>query len=77
MQKTQDKKHPVPVIDCPSCGKKNSPLTTVGPFIKKGKPDIYVSGCSNCDRVPLGESEIKGYISIEELEAMGWSKEKP
>jgi len=75
MQKKLDREHPIPVMDC-LCGEKDTPLTSTGPFVKKGKPEIYIWSCPACGRVPLDDSDIKGYISIEELEARGWKKGK-
>lgn len=65
----------IPIIDCPGCGEKDIPLSTKGPFKKKGYPDIYVSFCPNCDRVPIDESEIKRYVSIKELKEMGYTQD--
>jgi len=74
MKAKPDKQHHIPIIDCLGCGKKNMPLSTKGPFIKKGFPEIWISYCPNCERVPFDESEIKGYVSVAELEAMGWTR---
>jgi len=69
-----DRTHYIPMMDCPGCGEKDTPLSFKGPFVKKGSPEIWVSFCPKCERVPLDESEIKGYVSEEELQRMGWSK---
>jgi len=81
--KTQpDDEHFIPIMDCLECGEKDVPLSTVGPWVhpdrfdEEGKPiEIWISSCPKCDRVPLDESEIKGYVSMEELEEMGWKRE--
>lgn len=74
MRKRPTKTHFIPIIDC-SCGKKDMPLSHRGTFTKPGLPDIEVWACPACDRVPLSEARIKGYASIAELKAMGWSEE--
>lgn len=77
MKKQPDKKHNIPIWDCPHCGEKDCPISTKGPWtnplLPKGR-EIYISYCSNCEMVPYDESQIKGYISIKELEAMGFTK---
>ena len=73
MRKKYSKDYFIPVMDC-SCGKKDVILSTKGPWCKEGLEDVNISFCPYCDRVPYDESEIKGYISIKELEAMGYTQ---
>lgn len=83
MRKEKSKKHFIPIIDCLGCGHKDVPLSTIGPFIPRDDKlqeiqeagralEIWISYCPVCDRVPLDESEIKGYVSLRELKQMGW-----
>ena len=74
MQKTMDSVHLIPVADCQSCGEKDVPLSTIGPFAKEGMDDIWMWFCPKCDTIPDDESHIKGYISVEELASMGYTK---
>lgn len=68
----------IPVIDCPICGEKDAPLAYEATMTKKGKPNIIVWSCAHCGKVPnLGEDiEVKKYVSIKELEELGWKQEK-
>ena len=76
MRKEPDDEHYVPAWDCPRCGEKDTPLTSSGPWVKRNEDgsvdEIYVWSCPNCDLAALDESQIKGYASLAELEAMGW-----
>ena len=77
MRKRPTETHFVPIMDCP-CGKKNVPLSTLGPLVKDidGKRiEINIWHCPFCERIPEYKKEIKGYASLEELKAMGWSEE--
>jgi len=67
----------VPVIDCPECGAKDSPMSYEGTYTKKGHPDIVLWTCSACGKVAniTHDIIIKRWITAEELEAMGYSKE--
>ena len=74
MKEKPDIGHYIPIMDFSACGEKDMPLSFKGPFVKNDFPEIGVSICPKCDRVPLDESEIKDYASEEELQSMGWSK---
>ena len=89
MKSEPDKKHFIPIIDCPDCGARDTPLSTKGPFVpgkksplygkkdEEGNPiEIWISFCPCCDRVPYDESEIKGYASKAEIEEMGYREAK-
>ena len=75
MQPQPDDTYFVPIIDCP-CGQRG-PASTAGPYCKDGCEDIYISYCPACERAVLDEDEIVGYVSIEELKAMGWDEAEP
>lgn len=77
MRKKPTKESYVPVIHC-DCGYKG-PLSCVGPFVHKSKKidPIYIWFCPNCDRVPVDDDEIKGYMSIKEMKNQGWKKVRP
>lgn len=70
----------IPVIDCPICGAKDAPLSFEAEFQhkEKGRPSIIIWSCSNCGKVPnvAGDMKIKRYISINDSELMGYTKEK-
>lgn len=68
----------IPIVDCPSCGAKDVPLSFEGEFTKKGRPDVVVYTCSNCNKVPnvAEDLKVKRYISIKELEELGWKQDK-
>ncbi len=67
----------IPIIDCPICHTKDVPLSHVA-AMTKGKKTVEIWECSNCGKVPnIGEDiKVKRYISVNELLAMGFSKEK-
>lgn len=75
MKDKPDEEHFIPLIDCPECGAKDQPASHSGPWVK-GKKEVHIWSCPNCDAVLNLENDLKpkGWISIRELEAMGWSK---
>lgn len=78
MRTIPDDEHYVPIWDCPGCGEKDTPLTSSGPWVKTlpdgTEDEIYIWSCPECGLVALDESQIKGYASLAELEAMGWQQ---
>jgi uncharacterized Zn finger protein len=68
----------IPIIDCPVCKAKDVPLSHINTLSKKGHPDVVIWECTNCGKVPnvAQNLKIKKYISVEELETMGWKQTK-
>ena len=81
--KRKTKKSFIPVADCPSCGLKDTPLSQKHEiFIHKHtgkKLDLWFISCPQCDWLANMDkdswSHVKGYTSIAELEANGYTKE--
>ena len=67
----------VPIIDCPYCGKKDVPASHSGPYVK-GTLEVHVWSCPFCDSVLNFDRDFepKKWISVEELEKMGWKKDE-
>ena len=67
----------IPVIDCPVCGAEDVLLSFEATMSKKGHQDIEIWTCSQCGKVPNVGSDIKvkHYISMADLEAMGYKSE--
>ena len=65
----------VPIVDCPYCGKKDVPASHTGPYVK-GTVEVNVWSCPFCDAVLNLEHDFepKKWITIKELEEMGWVK---
>ena len=74
MKDKPDKKHYIPMVICSGCGEE-TPLTYVSSW-SKDKVTIHIWATPCCDLVPLEEKDIKGYISVADLEAMGYKKEE-
>lgn len=75
--KRESKTHYIPVWDCPHCGSKDTILSSSPTFVHPiTGEEIAFWYCSNpkCEIVPEFKKEIKGYLSIEDIEAMGWVK---
>jgi len=68
----------IPIIDYPVCGEKDVPLSLEATMQKEGRPDLEIWQCSSCGKVPNIEHDIKikRYISIKELEELGWESGK-
>ncbi len=66
----------IPIIDCPICNAKDVPLSYGGTFTKPGCPTVTIWTCTNCGKVPnvANDVQIKRYVSIAELEELGWSQ---
>jgi len=77
LKKKPDDTHFIPIWDCPNCGAENTPLSSEGPWVKEGFPEIWIFYCPVCKAVPIEEEQIKGYASPEHLEQMGWKRIKP
>jgi len=78
----------IPIFDCPHCGKKDQPASHHGPYIKRirdkkgrfmkgGYIELHIWSCPACDTClnAVEDFKPKKWISIEELEAMGWKEE--
>lgn len=79
----------IPIFDCPHCGKKDQPASHHGPYIKRirdekgrfikgGYKELHIWSCPTCDKVLNLDKDFKPkkWITVEELEAMGWKEEK-
>ena len=75
MQDKQDEEHFIPVVICRKCGVE-TPLTHRAHLTKEGHEDIDLWSTPCCDILPIEESEIKGYVSIADLKAMGYEEIK-
>ena len=66
----------IPIIDCPICKTKDVPLSLHSTMTKKSHPNIEIWECTSCGKVPnlTHNIKIKKYISVKELEQMGWTK---
>ena len=64
----------IPIIDCPNCKEKDVPLSYEGTMVKEGFPEIVIWQCTSCGSVPniLDEVKVKKWVSIKELEEMGY-----
>ena len=71
MKAKPDKEHFIPLVICGKCGEE-TPLSYQCTMRKKGYPDIPIWSTPCCDIIPLDESEIKGYLSIQDLKDMGY-----
>ena len=76
-RKMRKDKKVIPVIDCPICGAKDVPLSHEATMQKEGKPDLEIWQCSSCGKVPniAHDLKIKRYISMKELEELGWQQD--
>ena len=71
MKSKPDDDHIYPIADCTKCGSKEVPFNTVWWPYEDGYRKVTY--CLNCH---YGEPEnIKGYISLLELEEMEWDTE--
>lgn len=63
----------IPIIDCPTCGAKDVPLSHEA-TMTKGEKTIEIWACSSCGKVPnvAEDLRIKRWISIKELKALGY-----
>lgn len=66
LRKEFDEEYNIPMIDCPNCREKDVALHIVGPFLEGILERIWY--CLNCSYVPVFEEEVKGYISLSDLE---------
>ena len=66
----------VPIIDCPYCGEKDVPASHRGPY-SKGTIEVHIWSCPSCDSVLNFDRDFepKKWITVEELEKMGWQKD--
>lgn len=69
----------VPIVDCTNekCGAKDVPASYMGCWTKevsKGIKKVYIWVCPDCNTVLNLASalKVKKWLSIEELEKMGW-----
>ena len=74
MRKKQSKVYFIPYVKCGECGD-DTPLSCVCTMKKKGCKDIHIWSTSCCDIVPLEESDIIGYLSLEDLQKMGYAEQ--
>lgn len=82
MELTKTKDSFIPVADCPMCGLKDTPLSQEHRIYKHkvtGKElDLWFISCPGCGWLANMDKEsmkhIKGYISIKDLEALGYTK---
>ena len=61
-----------PIIDCPICGEINVPVSQLH-LINDGLPKT-INYCLKCHQV-IEELKPKGYVSMLELEEIGWDSE--
>lgn len=79
MQTEPDEEHFIPVWDCPNC-KEEVVLTSSPVYEHKEKKDeegnplqVQFWYCPGCDAIPVDESYIKGYCSVQDLLDAGWT----
>lgn len=62
----------VPIVDCPNCGAKDTPLSFKAQMVK-GEKVIEIWECPECGTVPNfgSDLEVKRWVDIQELKEAG------